>query len=51
MKQTIAISVAVLVLLGSGFWLVKSNSQVRVDPKITEFNVRANGGDVSESAF
>ena len=42
MKQTIAISVAVLALLGSGFWLVKSNSQVRVDPKITEFNVRAN---------
>jgi hypothetical protein len=42
MKQTIAITVAVLALLGSGYWLVKSNSQIRVDPKIAEFNLRAN---------
>jgi len=42
MKQTLAVIVAVLVLLGGGYWLVKNKMQVQIDPKMAQFNTDAN---------
>ena len=41
MKQTIALVVAALVLLGGGYWFVKSKPQVQFDPQVAKFNDRA----------
>jgi len=42
MKQTLTVIVAVLVLLGGGYWLVKNKMQVQIDPKMAQFNTDAN---------
>jgi len=42
MKQTLAVIVAVLVLLGGGYWLVKNKVLVQLDPKVAQFNTDAN---------
>ena len=42
MKQTLAVIVAVLVLLGGGYWLVKNKMLVQLDPKVAQFNTDAN---------
>jgi hypothetical protein len=42
MKQTLAVIVAVLVLLGGGYWLVKSKMLLQIDPKVAQFNTEAN---------